>query len=559
MQAYCPKPFLQMAVLSILLMFGVSLDAQDIELPQPTMTVDTPLKVILPGEEFLLSCHFPLTRCNVDFYKNYTQRISFWSQVSHNVSFKNVESVKSIGLNSYTCKYQKFFDNNKTWAYSPLSQPLKLTITDVIPKPTISLEPASGVVTVGAQVRINCTGSYPCHTAHLYKNSSRIAIFTKNISGSEQTVSFTIEELETLDSGEYSCGFEKTLKGMKYISPRSDTVHLNVTYDISKPMIHIEPSSAMVNVGGRVHITCNASSPSLSCLLYRKHVNEPIDTQNASGSNWSVTFAISDLVPNDTGELSCSFMKMAGGEMYETLRSDFVKISVTDELPRPMVSVVPASGVVTVGECVQIKCSSSYPCHTSLLYKKHEKKPVDARNLSDSELSATYNLTDLELMDTGEYSCKFVATVKGEDYESSLSDFMKINITDDLPKAIISVDPPSGVVSRGKMFRLTCSGSILEAGGWFNFYQDGKSKWSRPVQGFTQSTSFSIGGNTRVGTWKYSCKYARKVKGSKYHSPASESLQVTVRDDNGASNVCLSSSYLLGFLLLGILVILLTE
>ncbi|XP_020367253.1 leukocyte immunoglobulin-like receptor subfamily A member 3 [Rhincodon typus] len=559
MQVYCPKPFIQMAVVSILLMFVVSLDAQDVELPQPTMTLDPPLKVILPGEEFLLSCHFPVTLCTVEFYRNYTQKISFRNHVSHSASIKNEENVKSIGRNSYTCKYEKFFDNNKTWAYSPLSQPMELTVTDVIPKPTISLEPASGVVTVGGQVRINCTSSYPSHIAHLYKNNSRIAIFTKNVSDSGQTVSFTIEDLEALDSGEYSCGFEKTLKGIEYISSRSDTVQLNVTYDISKPTMHMEPSSGMVSVGGRVQITCNASSPSLTSHLYRKHVNKPIDTQNVSESDWSVTFTISDLIPNDAGEFSCSFMKMANGEIYETLRSDFVKIAVTDELPKPMVSVVPASGVVTVGESVQIKCSSSYPCHTSHLYKKYEKKPVDARNLSDSELSVTYNLTDLQLVETGEYSCKFVATVKGEDYESSLSDFMKINITDNLPKAIISVDPPSGVVNRGKMIRLTCSGSILNSGGWFYFYRDGKRKWSRTVPGSAQSTSFSIGGNTRVGTWKYSCKYARKVKKNTYYSPKSEQLQVTVRDGNGASNVCLSPSYLLGFVLSGSLIILLTE
>ncbi|XP_043539649.1 immunoglobulin superfamily member 1-like isoform X2 [Chiloscyllium plagiosum] len=534
-----------------------SLDAQGFALPQPTMTVDPPLKIILPGEEFLLICHFPLTRCNVEFYRNYTHRISSIFDVSHAATLKNREDRTSIGHNSYMCKYQKFFDNNKTWEYSRLSEPTELIITGVIPKPTISLEPASGAVTVGGEVQINCTSSYPSHIARLYKNNSRIPILTKNVSDSEQTVIFTIEDLETLDSGEYSCSFAKTLKGTEYTSSRSDTVKLNVTYDISKPTIHMEPAFGTISVGGRVQITCNSSSPSIASHLYKKYVNKPFDVHNNSGSEWSVTFIMQDLVPAESGKFCCSFMKMANGEVYETLRSNFVNIVVTAELPKPTISVLPASGVVTVGDSVQINCSSNYPCQTSQLNKKYGKIPVATRQVSDSEVSVTYKMRDLEPKESGLYACHCLAIVKGAVYKSPLSDFMEINITDILPTAMISVHPPSGVVNRGNTFRLTCSGSILSSGGWYYLYQVGEQTLSKSVAGFVQSTAFNI--LTRAGTWKYKCQYARKVNKTKHYSPTSEPVLVTVRDRNGASHVYFSPLYLFGFVLLGSLIILLTE
>ncbi|XP_060713021.1 carcinoembryonic antigen-related cell adhesion molecule 5-like [Hemiscyllium ocellatum] len=546
-----------MGVLTTLLMFVASLDAQGFALPQPTMTIDPPMKIILPGEDFLLMCHFPLTHCNVDFYRNYTHRISSIFDARNIATFKNQEDGRSIGHNTYTCKYQKFFDNNKTWEYSPLSEPTEIVITGVIPKPTISLEPASGAVTVGGEVHINCTSSYPSHIARLYKNDSRIPILTKNVSDSEQTVIFTIEDLETLDSGEYSCSFAKTLKGTEYTSSRSDIVKLNVTYDISKPTIHMEPAFGTISVGGRVQIICNSSSPSIASHLYKKYVNKPFDIHNNSGSEWSVTFNMLDLVPAEGGKFCCSFMKMANGEVYETLCSNFVNIVVTAELPKPTISVEPASGVVTVGDSVQINCSCNYPCQTSHLNKKYGKIPVATRQVSDSEVSVTYKMGDLEPKESGSYACHCLATVKGAVYKSSLSDFMEINITDILPTAMISVHPPSGVVNRGNTIRLTCSGSILSSGGWYYLYQDGKLHHSKQVAGFLQSTTSHI--LTRAGTWKYKCQYARKVNETKYYSPTSKPVLVTVRDRNGASNVYFSPLYLFGLVLLGSLIILLTE
>ncbi|XP_078392477.1 immunoglobulin superfamily member 1-like, partial [Cetorhinus maximus] len=398
-------------------------------LPQPILSLDPPSSVILPGEEVPLVCRFPLTLCNVEIYRYLEELSPYVSEVNYTAKVKLEADIKWKGNNGYTCKYRKYFENNRTWACSPYSDSVQLIVTDKLPKPTLSIETVSGVVTVGERVQFNCTTSYPIPISHLYKKRGKKPVETRNVSDSERSVILTMKDLEPEDSGEYSCNFEKTVKG----------------------------------------------------------------------------------------------------KVYESPRSNFVEINVTDKLPNPTASIEPVSGVVTVGERVLFKCTTSYPIPMSHLYKKYGKEPVETWNASDSERSVILTMEDLEQQDSGEYSCSFEKTVKGKVYESPRSNFVEINVTATLPRANISVDPPSGVVSRGSTIRITCTGSILNSGGCFRLYRDGEENGTLEVSGPQQSATFTITDTDTEGTWNYTCHYTRTVKKKTYRSPGSNALQVTVK------------------------------
>ncbi|XP_078390382.1 alpha-1B-glycoprotein-like [Cetorhinus maximus] len=182
-------------------------------LPQPILSLDPPSSVILPGEEVSLVCHFPLTGCSVEFYRNHKDILDYVNEVSYTAKVKLEADIKWKGNNAYICKYRKYFENNGTWACSPHSDPVQLIVTDKLPNPTASIEPVSGVVTVGDRVQINCTTSYPSPISHLYKKHGKKPVESRNVSGSERSVILTMKDLEPEDSGEYSCSFDKTVKG----------------------------------------------------------------------------------------------------------------------------------------------------------------------------------------------------------------------------------------------------------------------------------------------------------------------------------------------------------
>ncbi|XP_067881987.1 immunoglobulin superfamily member 1-like isoform X2 [Heterodontus francisci] len=424
MSAYFLKSFLGMVPISILLAIAL--------LPKPTISLDPQSSVILLGDAFSLVCRCPFIGCNVEFYKNNKEKLLHCSEVNYTAIY-NVEGGKTLkGSYNYTCKYNKYFKNNRTWASSPPSEPLRVTVQDKLPKPTVSMDPPSGVVTIGERVQIHCTANYPSNRSCLYKNNNGQAIDIRNVSGSERLVTFTLTNVEPADSGKYKCAFEKTVNG----------------------------------------------------------------------------------------------------RAYNSYHSESVEITVKDKLPKPTVSMDPPSGVVTIGERVQIHCTTNYPSHRSCLYRNSNSQAIDTRNVSVSEQSVTFTLINVEPVDSAEYKCAFEKMVNGRAYNSYHSDSVEITVKDMLPKANISVDPATGVVRRGEPFRIICKGTILSSGGQFYLYRDGEMNHVRAldVSGSANSVSFHVNGTDTPGTRNYTCSYERIVKQTAYHSPLSDPVQVTVTD-----------------------------
>ncbi|GCB67159.1 hypothetical protein scyTo_0005085 [Scyliorhinus torazame] len=148
--------------------------------------------------------------------------------------------------------------------------------------------------------------------------------------------------------------------------------------------------------------------------------------------------------------------------------------------------------------------------------------------MSEFERSIIFTIKELTPQDAGTYSCSFVKAVKGTEYETPRSDTVTFNVTEKLPRATISVDPTSGVVSRGKPIRLTCIGAILPSGGRFYFYRDDNKKGTLDVSGAVHAASFIVNDMVNTGKWNYTCGYARIVQQIAYHAPRSIAVQVTM-------------------------------
>ncbi|XP_078390490.1 osteoclast-associated immunoglobulin-like receptor [Cetorhinus maximus] len=211
-----------------------------------------------------------------------------------------------------------------------------------------------------------------------------------------------------------------------------------------------------------------------------------------------------------------------------------------------------APGVVTVGERVRIKCSASYPSHISRLYRTHHETPIDTQNVSGSDWSVNFTITEADTKDSGQYNCRFERTVNGTEYVSPPSDSLDLTVKEELPRATISVEPPSGVVSSGRPILLNCTGVILNSGGQFYLYRDGETRGTRNVSGSMRSASFIVNDLIRSGKWSFNCGYAKIVKQTTYYSPRSEAVQVTVTDFNGTSNSFQNPLCLFAFVLLGL-------
>ncbi|XP_078390379.1 immunoglobulin superfamily member 1-like [Cetorhinus maximus] len=324
------KPILQEAVVSILLLMVVSLGAQRASLPKPILSLDPPSSVILLGEDYTLVCHFPLTRCNVELYKGFKDRVSAANEVDYTAAFKVTAALPSKGKNSYTCKYQKFYERNLTWAYSPISDPVQFNVADELPKPSVSVEPASGVLSVGDQVHINCTTCYPSRLSRLYRERDGLIIDTQNTSESVRTVIFTIKELEPMDGGAYSCNVVKTVLGKVYVSPRSDFVEFNVTDELPRATISVQPPFGVVSSGTLIRLTCTGAILNSGGLFYFYRDGETRGTIHVSGSVPSASFIVNDLISAGKWSFNCGYSRRVRQTAYYSPPSEAVQVTVTD-------------------------------------------------------------------------------------------------------------------------------------------------------------------------------------------------------------------------------------
>ncbi|XP_078390485.1 osteoclast-associated immunoglobulin-like receptor [Cetorhinus maximus] len=325
------KSILQMVSVSILLMNVSSADVdcdKNNPLPQPILSLDPPSSVILPREEVSLVCHFPITGCIVEFYRNHKYLLGYVNEVNYTAKVKLEADIKWKGNNAYTCIYLRYLENDSTWACSPHSDPVQLIVTDKLPKPTASIEPVSRVVTVGERVQINCTTSYPSPISHLYKKYGQKRIETRNVSGSERSVILTMKDLEPEDSGEYCCSFEKTVKRNMYESERNNFVEVNVTATLPRANISVDPPSGVVSRGSTIRITCTGSilNSGGGFRLYRD--GKENGTLEMSGPQQSTNFTITDTDTDGTWNYTCRYSRTVKKKLYRSPGSDAVQVTV---------------------------------------------------------------------------------------------------------------------------------------------------------------------------------------------------------------------------------------
>ncbi|XP_078069598.1 leukocyte immunoglobulin-like receptor subfamily A member 1 [Mustelus asterias] len=330
MSLCCVKASLWVVSLSMLLLIVPSLieNSEGNPLPKPTLSLDPSSGAILPGEEVSLTCHFPFIGCAGEFYRNDNDLVSYFNEENYNVTHQFKEGLPAKGHNSYTCQYRKYFENNRTWGYSPRSDPVWVTVTDKLPEPTLSIEPASGVVTVGERVQFNCTSSYPAHISHLYKKQSRSPIDSRKVSDSERTVILTLADLVPEDSKEYSCSFEKTVNGRVYHSDRSAFVEVTVKEELPKADISVDPPSGVVSRGEAIRINCVGSILAHGGRFHLHREDEEDRTLDVPGPQQSANFTIRDTNTTGTWNYSCSYGRMVKGREYHSPRSDGVRVTV---------------------------------------------------------------------------------------------------------------------------------------------------------------------------------------------------------------------------------------
>ncbi|XP_022603706.1 uncharacterized protein LOC111223733 isoform X3 [Seriola dumerili] len=223
-----------------------------VSLPKPSLSI-TPAGEATWGQKVSITCSdsaelvggtFILTETSGSFRKTQTS--------STNSAVFSIPKVNFDNEGLYQCQHEKSI-SGQTFS-SSLSDMVRLTVTVIFPKPSISMNPVSEV-TWRQDVSITCSIStqFLGGTFTLKRTPGSLRkIQTSNTN----SATFSIPKVEFVNEGLYRCQYQKSSSGRDFTSPLSDSVRLSITVRLERPNISLtSPDGGLVWSPGGAEIT----------------------------------------------------------------------------------------------------------------------------------------------------------------------------------------------------------------------------------------------------------------------------------------------------------------
>ncbi|XP_032443366.1 immunoglobulin superfamily member 1-like [Xiphophorus hellerii] len=193
----------------------------NVSLPKPNITIQ-PTGVVMWGQDVHITCSITGVELIGSFI--FTKTPGPFTQTvdsSSNSAILHIHQVNFTNEGSYQCQFQRIDSS------SVFSDNVNLNVTVILPKPSITMEPA-GVVTFGDLIAINCSVStqYLGGSFTLQKTSGS---FNKTQQSSTNSSTFRFLEANNNHEGDFRCYYEKLVEYKTFTSPLSDSVTVSVT------------------------------------------------------------------------------------------------------------------------------------------------------------------------------------------------------------------------------------------------------------------------------------------------------------------------------------------
>ncbi|XP_006037960.1 immunoglobulin superfamily member 1-like [Alligator sinensis] len=250
----------------------------------------------------------------------------------------------------------------------------------------------------------------------------------------------------------------------------------------------------------------------------------------------------------DGGSHTCTYSTRQAGKLVRSQTSNSITIKLKDPPPQPKLSVDPPSRVVAKGYLLVLTCTAPEDVAERRFhfYKDSndfvpEDTGTDTSTMesgTESSKAAVLKIPQAIHNITGQFSCGYEEKMMGRWIPSFRSQAVNITVQDPPSQPMLSMDPPSGVVSEGHPLLITCVAPEEE--GKFHFYKDG----SEIVPGDAgaeinitdartdpkNSSVLSISEAQHSDAGEFSCGYEAVVGGRWIPSPKSQPVTITVKD-----------------------------
>ncbi|XP_039353648.1 alpha-1B-glycoprotein-like isoform X1 [Mauremys reevesii] len=512
----------------------------------PQLTVSPEHLVYITGEAVTLTCSVSRTSIvsGVRFFRDdqEIQREELPSpQYSYTTSIQ-LSGVSGLRAEVYSCESWKTESGREI--ASERSQPISIALTDPLPAPQLTVSPQQPVYITGEAVTLTCSVSRTSIVSgvRFFRDDQEIQREELPSPQYSYTTSIQLSGVSGLRAEVYTCEYWKTESGREITSERSQPISIALTDPVPSPQLTMSPKQPVYVTREDVTLTCSATgAPTVSGVKFFRDKQE-IQSKKLPSPQYRYTDSIklSRVSKAEAGVYSCESWKTESGREIASERSQSISIAVTDPLPAPHLTKSPQQPVYITGEAVTLTCSAARAPTVFRVRFFRDYQIIHFKELPSPQYSYTdfIGLSGESGLRAGKYSCEFWQTVSGREIPSKRSQTISISVTDPPPQPLLSMDPPSGVVSEGLPLHITCTAPWDAGQRRFHFYKDSVnlvpgdagSDVSTTESG-TNSVNISVLSIPQAGpnnTGEFTCGYEKNVDGRWIPSPRSRAVTVTV-------------------------------
>ncbi|CAM4646617.1 unnamed protein product [Caretta caretta] len=412
--------------------------------------------------------------------------------------------------------------------------------TDLSPAPKLLQE--SWYTEYLPRERVNLTCSAPGHEEvsgyrfFYHKGQQDSSVVLNPNAGAR--LEFTAEKG---NAGSNSCAYWR-LESNQEISSRNSSSITRVPAPLPAPQLTVSPKQPVYVTGETVTLTCSADGASTVSGIWFFRDGQKIHSKKLPTPWYSYTESIRLLVVSrsQAGTYTCESWKTVFGREIPLERSRPIFITVTAPLPAPQLTVSPKQPVYVTGETVTLTCSADGASTVSGIWFFRDGQKIHSKELPTPWYSYTESiqLSEMSRSQAGMYTCESWKTLFWREIPSERSQLISITVTDCPPQPSLSMDPPSGVVSKGFPLLIICMAPRDADQRRFHFYKDSvklvpgdAGSEISTTEPSTSSMNISVLSILQAGpsnTGEFTCGYEENMSGRWIPSPRSHALNVTV-------------------------------
>ncbi|XP_006897409.1 PREDICTED: alpha-1B-glycoprotein-like [Elephantulus edwardii] len=352
-------------------------------LPLPTLSAE-PAPWVTPGLMTKLHCQGPLKQVSFVLRKNEDQ--NFVMRYT-STSFTGIFHILQPG--SYSCSYEI-----TPWGFrSEPSQMVTVQKLDFFPAPTLERLTANMILKPGSDVHLRCATPMPDATPSLQSM------------GDWYTCRYSL-------NNQYSVW-----------SRDSDPVEILVNDEsLPKPTLSLASKGLNLTMGSDLVLRCQGPLAGVTFVLLKETSQRPLQVVSSAGHR--VDFQIPDFGVHMSGKYSCLYLATRNGSSGSE-PSDHLELQVKGLMPKPLLWSV-WRNTVAPGSDATLHCLSPLPdMHFHLL---RAGQVLLSAQFTLSRRIAQFILTNVQLQDAGNYSCRYYLPHRDSLVRSEDSDPMELRV-----------------------------------------------------------------------------------------------------------------------------------